>query len=131
MCVGFGGEPGLCTMGEFAADARIVIISCIGDFVDFFNVVFRIVFFDAVGAQDVYGFVVGNCCFDFTAVAPYKNIAVEMNLYSVDGLSAPDLSKYAVIGIDDFDVGITEVMGIIVGKHIIPPADCMAADSVA
>ena len=118
-------------MSELSVDTGVVIVSGIGNLIDSFNVVFRIVFFYSVGTKNVYSFVVGNSSFDFTAVASDQNVSIEVNLYRVDGLPAADLPEYAVIGIDNFDVGIAEVMRVIVCKDIIPPADSVTVDSVA
>ena len=71
----FGGKPGVGTGGKLAADASGIIVSGIGNFVDF-NVVFGEVFINPLGTEDVQGFIVSNRCFDFTAIPPDKDVAV-------------------------------------------------------
>lgn len=71
----FGGKPGVGTGGKLATDARGIIVSSIGNFVDF-NVVFGEAFINSLGTEDVQGFIVSDCCFDFAAVSPDKDVAV-------------------------------------------------------
>lgn len=53
-----------------------------------------------------------------------------MKLDGVDGLTTAELTENSVISVDDLDVGITEIVRVVVGKLVIAATDRVTVDAV-
>ena len=107
-----------------------MIYGRIGDSRETFRIIFREVFFASVFLKTMDCFIVGYGSFFLRLICSHNKIAINMYNRFITGLSFFDYLLDAVISIHNVDVAISEIVGIAVGKIVIPSGNGMIPYSV-
>ena len=112
--------------GYFCLGIDVGIITCR----QIFDIIFREVLTDAVLPRQIHCFVIGDGCLRFTSISTNCIIAVDMQAYAVACFLVFCKDKDPMVAVDNFDIGVAQIVVISIDKTIIPVTHTIIFDSI-